>query len=89
MFIKFVHIIVATLSIGIEDLNIPTALIFDQSTYEIDVQVEIYVPNDSIFSEERREFNVFVSVEAINATGTLTSVEGGPIGITVYDNDCK
>ena len=35
------------------------------------------------------EFSASISVEAINATGTLTSVEGGPIGITVFDNDCK
>ena len=64
-------------------------LIFDPSTYEIDIQIEIYVPDDVVFSEERREFSASISVEAINATGTLTSVEGGPIGITVFDNDCK
>ena len=57
--------------------------------YEIDIPVEIYVPDNSMFSEERRHFIALVSVEAINATGTLTSVVGGPIEITVYDNDCE
>jgi acetyl-CoA carboxylase carboxyltransferase component len=64
-------------------------LIFHPSTYEIDVAVEIDVPDDSVFSEERKEFSTSVLVGAINATGTLTSVVGGPIEIAVYDNDSE
>lgn len=64
-------------------------MIFHPSTNEIDVPVEVYVSDDSMFSEERKEFNVSVSVKAINAKGHLTSVEGGPIEIAVYDNDCE
>ena len=64
-------------------------MLFDPLTYEIDVPVEIYVPDNSVFSEERKEFSASVSVEAINAIGHLTSVEGGPIEMTVYDNDCE
>ena len=72
-----------------DDVSIPTELIFHPSTIETDVPVEVYVPDDSVFSEERKEFNVSVSVEAINAKGHLTSVEGGPIEIAIYDNDCE
>ena len=76
-------------SIGFDDLSIPTVLLFNPSTYEIDVPVEVYVPDDSESSEERKEFSISVSVKAINATGTLTTLEGGPIEITVYDDDCE
>ena len=64
-------------------------MIFHPSTNESDVPVEVYVPDDSVFSEERKEFSVSVSVREINATGTRTSVAGGPIEIAIYDNDCE
>ena len=64
-------------------------MIFDPSTIETDVPIKVYVPDDSVFSEERKEFNVSVSVSAIDAKGHLTSVEGGPIEIVIYDNDCE
>ena len=72
-----------------DDVSIPAELIFHPSTIENDVPVEVYVPDDSMFSEERKEFNVSVSVSAIDAKGHLTSVEGGPIEIAIYDNDCE
>ena len=76
--------------IDLEDVDIPRILLFDPNIYEIEVPVEIYVPNNLLFSEERREFSISIlETTAINATGTFSSVEGDPIKITIYDNDCK
>ena len=78
------------LYVDLKDISVPKTFIFDPSTYKIEIQIEINVPDNFVFSEERREFNVSISeVDAINATGILSSVEGQSVKITVYDNDCK
>ena len=61
-------------------------IIFDPFTSQLGVSVE--VPNNFV-SERRKEFNISTRVEAINSTGALTAVEGQPVRIIVYDNDCK
>ena len=61
-------------------------VIFDPFTSQLGVSVE--VTNNSV-SERRKEFNISIRVEAINSTGALIAVEGQPVRIIVYDNDCK
>ena len=74
----------------VDDLNFPTEVMLRSSANEIDVQVEVHVPDNCVFSEERRKYNVSISeIEAIDATGVCTSVEGGPIEIIVFDDDGK
>ena len=42
------------------------------------------------FSEGRKEFLISIaSIEAVNATGALTAIEGAPLTVIVYNNDCK
>ena len=73
--------------IGSADLTVTDTVVFDPSTSQRGVTVE--VPNNSV-SERRKEFSILIArIEAINNTGALTAVEGQPVGITVYDNDCK
>ena len=70
------------------DLAISGTYTMAPSITEVDVPLE---PRDnSIPSEKPKKFQFNISsVEAIDAVGVFTSVQGMPVMITVYDNDCK
>ena len=76
-------------STDVTDLTVSEIFLFDPSTYEMDISIEI--PDNSVSSEKRKEFNISIAnIEAINSTGrALTAVEGEPLKVIVYDNDCK
>ena len=67
---------------------IPRSLIFDPSTTERNVEVEIM---EDTVPEERRELNISINgIMAIGApTANLATVVGEPVIIFIYDNDCK
>ena len=76
-------------STDVTDLTVSEIFLFDPSTYEMDISIEI--SDNSVSSEKRKEFNISIAnIEAINSTGrALTAVEGEPLKVIVFDNDCK
>ena len=74
----------------LEDLIIPTTFTFAPSTTEMDVPIQAV--DNQILSEKRKEFRMYIeSVEVINGSDALKSsrIEGEPVMITVYENDCE
>ena len=67
---------------------IPRSLIFDPSTTERNVEVEIM---EDTVSEQRREFNISINgIMAVGApTANLATAVGELVTIFVYDNDCS
>lgn len=61
---------------------------FDPSICEKNVQLQ--AQDNLIFSERRKEFRIHIArIEAVNITGALTTVEGAPLTVIIYNNDCK
>ena len=61
---------------------------FDPSITERTIQLQ--AQDNLIFSEGRKEFLIQIArIEAVNVTGALTTVEGVPLTVIVYNNDCK
>ena len=53
--------------------------------------IEVYIPDDHT-PESREEFSISINIsniQPVNGSGVHVSIEGGPIRIVVYDNDCK
>ena len=56
------------------------------------MDVPIQAVDNQILSEKRKEFRMYIeSVEVINGSDALKSsrIEGEPVTITVYENDCE
>ena len=77
------------------DLILDRNIQFDISDSEVDsLNVPIQIPED-LLPEKKKQFSIMIgSIMADDsngnrANGTLTTVQGDPIVITVYDNDCK
>jgi hypothetical protein len=63
-------------------------LIFDPSTTERNVEVEIM---EDTVPEKRKEFNILIDGTMVVGapTANLATAVGGPVTVLVYDNDCK
>ena len=74
--------------IGSNGVVITNSLIFDPSTTEKDVEVEVI---EDTMSEKRREFNISIGrIMVVGApSAKLANSVGEPVSILVYDNDCK
>ena len=72
--------------IGSNGVMITNSLIFDPSTTEKDVEVEI---TENTMPEKRREFNISIGrIMVVGApSAELANSVGGPVSILVYDND--
>ena len=77
--------------------TISTTIRFQGSTNQlVTVNIPIDVLDDSITERQRQFIVSILRIEILNTkfstgstTGARTAIDGGPVRITIYDNDCK